>query len=171
MIVTVVQTEEEKSRLHCYYETKKHPYLKIAPNKVELLNEYPRVVQIYDILGPHTIEAVIKKAAPSLTRSLVVNVKDPKVEPCLLIIALLITLVCDSQLSDVSDVRTSMQTWIYDGDHRHAEFLDRISRQIEYITGLNVRNLRGGRAAEAYQIASYRTSHHYDEHLDAVRCT
>lgn len=69
----------------------------------------------------------------------------------------------------LSDVRTSAQTSFYDDDdHEHVGFLDRISRKIEYITGLNVRSLRSGKAAQAYQIASYRTSHHYDVHLDAV---
>lgn len=78
-IVIILQTEKEKSRLHCYYETKSHPYLAICPNKIELLNEFPAVIQIYDILGPRAIEAVIKKSTPSLTRSSVINRNDPKV--------------------------------------------------------------------------------------------
>ncbi len=67
-----------------------------------------------------------------------------------------------------------MQTWIHDDvdDPNLAGVMDGISRQIEYFTGLNVRNynpkynVKG--VSEAYQIVSYRTSHHYDEHLDAV---
>src|SRR5262249_54548627 len=56
------------------------------------------------------------------------------------------------------------------------DFLLDVSRQVEYATGLNVLLLTpgnkgwrdGGDASEAYQVASYRTSHHYDEHLDAL---
>ncbi|XP_021951276.1 prolyl 4-hydroxylase subunit alpha-2 [Folsomia candida] len=145
-----LQSESDKARLFCWYETRKNAYLRIAPFKVELLSDAPYIIQIYDILGPTRIETLIKLATPTLTRSRVVNTKDPK-------------------LNDLSDVRTSQQTWIYDDDAVHAAFLDGLSRQIEYITGLNVRSTApGSRTSEAYQVASYRTSHHYDEHLDAL---
>lgn len=101
------------------------------------------------MLGPKKIEQLITKASPSLTRSLVVNLQDPTA-------------------NDLSDVRTSVQTWLYD-QNQEPGFFDSLTNQIEYATGLNVRNKdKNEKTSEAWQIASYRTSHHYDEHVDAV---
>jgi len=35
--------------LNCYYEHKKHPYFKINPLKIELLNKKPKVIQVHDL--------------------------------------------------------------------------------------------------------------------------
>jgi hypothetical protein len=87
---------------------------------------------------------MLKKATPFMRRSMVINVDDPN-------------------QNDESDVRTSAQTWLREGVWD--PIMDKVFKEIEFASGLRVRK-RG--SSELLQIASYGTSHHYDEHIDAV---
>ncbi|CAL8139599.1 unnamed protein product [Orchesella dallaii] len=142
-----LQTEAEKSRLHCWLEKSKHPYFYIRPMQLELLNEDPYLVQIYNVIGDKLIEEIRNKSISLLKRSSVVNFDDPTA-------------------STVSQVRTSSQTWIQSHECKNQGKYRNLLNLVEKITGLHV--IKDG-SSEQLQVACYGTSHHYDEHLDAIQ--
>lgn len=139
-----MQTEKERSQLKCWVERSKDPYFYINPMKIELLSADPYLIQIYDVVGDRLITHVQKIAITKLQRSQVVNYNDPNAD-------------------DVSLVRTSSQTWI--PQWHPGMGLENLTKLIEKMTGLTTKT-HG--ASEDFQVACYGTSHHYDEHLDAV---
>ncbi|ODM96536.1 Prolyl 4-hydroxylase subunit alpha-2 [Orchesella cincta] len=142
-----LQTEKERSRLYCWQEKTKHPYFYINPLNVELLNDDPYLIQVYNVIGNNLVEEVRNVTIRNLARSQVINYDDPDV-------------------NDVSKTRTSSQTWLDAYSLRNPEKLRSVMQLIEKITGLYT--IKPG-SSEELQVACYGTSHHYDEHLDAIQ--
>ncbi|CAL8109415.1 unnamed protein product [Orchesella dallaii] len=142
-----LQTAKEKSRLYCWQERSKHPYFYISPMKMELLNEDPYLVQVYNVIGNSLIEEVRNVSISKLERSEVINYDLP-------------------DANDVSQVRTSSQTWVDPHELIQPQKIINVMQLVEKITGLHTLKPQ---SSEDLQVACYGTSHHYDEHLDAIQ--
>lgn len=114
--------------------------------KMELLNEDPYLVQIYDVIGDKQIEMVKASTISRLERSEVINYDDP-------------------EANDVSLVRTSSQTWIPKWDISLLG-LENLEKLIEKITGLEIRKFG---SSEDMQIGYYSVGGHYEEHLGRLK--
>ena len=140
-IIFVLQKEEQKAKLFCYYETKVHPAWTINPLKVEIVSMEPLLVlQYYDLIGDKMIRKLKGEVSGQLARSVVYEGNS------------LVT----------STIRTSLNSWI--DDNARDEY-GNIPRTIELITGLRVKSHS---ASEKLQVASYAAGSHYRVHLDAV---
>jgi prolyl 4-hydroxylase len=132
------QSEEQKSKLFCWCETKSHPYWNINPLKAEWLSYDPlEIVQYHDLIGSRMIDQIKTDATLRMVRSEVVD-KSP-----------------------VSEKRTSLNAWIEDNN---IDAFKSIGRTVELITGLRVSN---DSASEFLQVATYSSGSHYETHLDA----
>lgn len=58
-----------KSKLICWLDSVINPYFTISPLKMELLNEEPLLIQIYDVISDNWINELRKTAMPSLQRA------------------------------------------------------------------------------------------------------
>ncbi|CAL8128806.1 unnamed protein product [Orchesella dallaii] len=142
-----LQSNVEKSWLFCWNEQLKHPYFAINPMKMELLNENPPIVQVYDVMGPKLMEEVQNFSINRLERSYMINHDNPG------------TFI-------VNHDRTSSQTWIHDrflDTEFHRKLLN-YRKLVEKIMDLEVVKTE---SSESLQVACYGTSHHYGPHLDA----
>lgn len=53
----IFQTEEEKSKLYCYYKNDR-PFLKLAPLKVEIVHWKPKMLLFRQIISDNEIETI-----------------------------------------------------------------------------------------------------------------
>ncbi len=60
----LAQTPAMQTKLKCFIERKRHPYLYINPVKTEHLSESPPIYQFYDIIGNNTIETLKRLHSP-----------------------------------------------------------------------------------------------------------
>ena len=135
----ILQSEEDKAQLFCYYETQQSLAFVINPVKVELLALQPiPVFQYHDLIGPKMIDNIKNEASGALKQAHIEGNKNNNV------------------------VRSSLHTWIdEDGRPDYKSFV----RNIEHITGLRVESRS---AAEMLQVAAYSAGSHYSVHFDAV---
>lgn len=63
----------------------------------------------------------------------------------------------------VDSTRTSSQTWLYE-DRPSGEFLLPLTYKMELMSGLRIAPKS---SSDAYQVASYGPSHHYEAHIDS----
>lgn len=141
------QSEAEKAKLFCWYETKAHPTWLVGPLKMELLATEPDVIQVYDVIGDRKINRIKEAAQPSMHLSRVVDSTSKA-----------------PGATTYSTVRTSVGTWLEE-KYDSKGILPPIPYHIEQITGLKVASEN---SSEMLQVASYTFSGHYEVHLDAL---
>lgn len=126
---------------------------------MELLQEEPLLLQIYDVISDSWILDLIKTAKPSLRRPPTVgNIGTKKKftsNPVLNFLSF------PNKVAGATP-RTAAYAWLRDEHIPNTP----ISRRIELITDLNV---RGMSASDALQIASYSFGGHVSTHFDSVR--
>ena len=59
-------------RLTCRYLTENHPFLRLAPIKMEMMYLNPDVVVYYDVISDGEIEMVKKMARPRVSKEVAV---------------------------------------------------------------------------------------------------
>nr|XP_036673350.1 prolyl 4-hydroxylase subunit alpha-2-like isoform X2 [Drosophila suzukii] len=64
---------EDSNDLSCHYDFTTHPFLRLAPFKVEVLNEDPFVAKYYDVIYDNEISELKNITIPVMTRSSTVN--------------------------------------------------------------------------------------------------
>jgi hypothetical protein len=116
----------------------------LSPLQVEVLSESPSLIQIYNVLTEAEIAEILRETEPELKKSKVFDSSS-------------------TEGRKVSRDRTSLNTWLR--EENVPDLYHKISRKIEFITGLEVVSRR---SAEILQIASYSFGGHYSVHLDAV---
>ncbi|XP_037036079.1 prolyl 4-hydroxylase subunit alpha-2-like isoform X1 [Bradysia coprophila] len=128
-----LQDAKVKSKLKCWLDTQRNPYFTINPLKMELLQEEPPLLQIYDVITDKWIADLKKTATPSLRR-------PPPV-------------------AAGATPRSAAYAWLRDEHIPNTP----LSRRIELITGLNVQGMAASVALQiaSYSFGGH-VSTHYD---------
>lgn len=127
-------------RLTCRYLTENHPFLRIAPIKMEMMYLNPDIVIFHDVISDGEIETVKKMARPRFKRAVVHDPKTGELVP--------------------AHYRISKSSWLKDNE---AETIARISRRVSHMTGLSMDS------AEELQVVNYGIGGHYEPHYDFAR--
>ncbi|CAB3248038.1 unnamed protein product [Arctia plantaginis] len=125
------------SRLTCRYVTETHPFLKIAPIKMEMKYLDPEVVLYHELLNDREIELIKRFAMPRLELAKVTKSNND--------------LVHDSRVSKIA--------WFVDSQ---LEVLQRISDRISHFTGLSMKINQ----SRNMQICNYGIGGHFLPHVD-----
>lgn len=131
---------EISSKLICRYLTENHPFLKIAPIKMEMMYLNPDIVLFYDVLSDNEIETIKEMARPRFKRAVVHDPKTGELIP--------------------AHYRISKSSWLRDTE---SDVVARISRRVTDMTGLDMDS------AEELQVVNYGIGGHYEPHYDFAR--
>lgn len=131
---------EISSRLTCHYMTENHPFLKIAPIKVEMMYLNPDIYVFYDVLSDDEIDTIKEMARPRFKRAVVHDPKTGELVP--------------------ANYRISKSAWLRDAE---SDVIARVSRRVTDMTGLSMDS------AEELQVVNYGIGGHYEPHFDFAR--
>ncbi|KAH9642930.1 hypothetical protein HF086_011287, partial [Spodoptera exigua] len=131
---------EISKKLTCRYLTENHPFLRLAPIKMEYMYLNPDIVIFHDVISDGEIEIVKRMARPRFKRAVVHDPKTGELVP--------------------AHYRISKSAWLRDGE---AETIARISRRVSHMTGLSMDS------AEELQVVNYGIGGHYEPHYDFAR--
>lgn len=112
---------------------------------MELLHNEPRVLQIYDVISSNLSEEIIAAAEKTSIGRSKVHGKGSDTHGA------------------VSASRTSASTWIQ--NDKVLKRVEKIYPRLQNVLGLNL--LSPG-ALEEFQVSSYKTTGHYNPHLDNI---
>ncbi|XP_045534587.1 prolyl 4-hydroxylase subunit alpha-1-like [Papilio machaon] len=123
-------------KLTCSFLTKNHPFLKLAPIKMEQIYIAPDVFLYHEVMSDEEIEHIKDMARPRFKRATV-----------------------RSKTGGVmtSDYRISKSAWLKDEE---SDVVSRVSRRVADFTGLTMDT------AEELQVVNYGIGGHYDAHYD-----
>ncbi|XP_026732726.1 prolyl 4-hydroxylase subunit alpha-1-like [Trichoplusia ni] len=127
-------------RLTCRYLTENHPFLRLAPIKMEMMYLSPDVVVFHDVLSDGEIEQIKRMAQPRFKRAVVHDPKTGELVP--------------------AHYRISKSSWLRDSE---SETIARITRRVSHMTGLSMDS------AEELQVVNYGIGGHYEPHYDFAR--
>lgn len=131
---------EISKKLTCRYLTENHPFLRLAPIKMEMMYLNPDIVIFHDVISDGEIETVKRMARPRFKRAVVHDPKTGELVP--------------------AHYRISKSAWLRDGE---AETIARITRRVSHMTGLSMDS------AEELQVVNYGIGGHYEPHYDFAR--
>lgn len=134
-----------KQNTSCYYLNHKwDPYFAISPVKVELLSNYPRILQFHELVGSAGMSLIRSSVAWGPERAQVIE--DGK--------------------GLVNQHRTSMHSWVFDTEEfQPQQWQVKMNTLIEKVLKLNI--IKEG--SSNMQVAAYGSlGGHYDCHHDAV---
>ncbi|KAL1505429.1 hypothetical protein ABEB36_004999 [Hypothenemus hampei] len=131
---------EVQAKLKCYYLTKNHPFLKIAPFKVEEAHLDPDLFIYHNVIADSEIETVKRLAQPRFQRATVQNSETGALE--------------------TAQYRISKSAWLKEIEHKHVAD---IAQRVADMTGLSMET------AEELQVVNYGIGGHYDPHFDFAR--
>ncbi|XP_068632631.1 prolyl 4-hydroxylase subunit alpha-2-like [Battus philenor] len=126
-------------RLRCSYLTKNHPFLLLAPIKVEQIYIEPDVFLYHQVISDEEIEQIKSMAKPRFKRATVREVNGE---------------------SSFSDYRISKSAWLLDEE---SPAVARVTQRTADFTGLSMDT------AEELQVVNYGIGGHYDPHYDFTR--
>ena len=127
------QSPAEERDFRCSYKSDTHPFLILAPLKVEVMNEDPLLLVYHDVISDSEIET-LKKLTTQLKRAAVMSPNG----------------------SIVSTTRTSQIMFINASKH---PLLTAIDRRVEYMTNLNMKYSENHQFAN-YGIGGHYGEHH-----------
>ncbi|XP_048590324.1 prolyl 4-hydroxylase subunit alpha-1 isoform X4 [Nematostella vectensis] len=122
---------------HCWYDNRGDARLLLKPNKVEQVNDDPRVVIFRGLVTDRETARIKQIASPMLNRATVYNI--------------------DTGVLEYADYRVSKSAWLE--DHLD-ETIATVNKRIAMVTGLDVQT------AEKLQIANYGMGGQYEQHTD-----
>ncbi|CAG9578884.1 unnamed protein product [Danaus chrysippus] len=126
--------------LTCRYMTENHPFLKLAPVKMEYLYRNPDIIVFNDVLSEYEIDYIKRLAQPRFRRATVHDPATGELVP--------------------AHYRISKSAWLKDEE---SAIVARVSRRVAHITGLSMTT------AEELQVVNYGIGGHYDPHFDFAR--
>ncbi|XP_067627169.1 prolyl 4-hydroxylase subunit alpha-1 [Eurosta solidaginis] len=136
----IAQSPAEERELRCGYLTETHPFLQIAPIKVEELNHDPLLVIYYDVLSDAEIEIMHELNNNRIERASVMGLNQ----------------------SIISPVRTSQFSFMPKTTHRVLETID---MRVEDMTNLNM-TFAEDHQFQNYGIGGHYAQHHDYFHPD-----
>ncbi|CAG9530036.1 unnamed protein product [Cercopithifilaria johnstoni] len=128
-----------QSRFYCYYKMD-HPYLRLAPFKVEIVHQNPLAVLFHDIISDEESQIIETLAIPKLHRATIHNAATENLE--------------------TASYRISKSSWLKSSEH---EVVERIDKRLGLATNLYVES------AEELQVQNYGIGGHYEPHLDCSK--
>ncbi|XP_014363385.2 prolyl 4-hydroxylase subunit alpha-1-like [Papilio machaon] len=131
---------EMSRRLKCSYLTENHPFLKLAPIKMEQMYIDPDIVVFHQVLSDDEIEHIKDMAKPRFKRAVVHDPKTGELVP--------------------AHYRISKSAWLKDEE---SDVVSRVSRRVADFTGLTMDT------AEELQVVNYGIGGHYEPHFDFAR--
>ncbi|KPI92759.1 Prolyl 4-hydroxylase subunit alpha-2 [Papilio xuthus] len=131
---------EISRRLKCSYLTENHPFLKLAPIKMEQMYIGPDIVVFHQVLSDDEIEHIKDMAKPRFKRAVVHDPKTGELVP--------------------AHYRISKSSWLKDEE---SDVVARVSRRVADFTGLTMDT------AEELQVVNYGIGGHYEPHFDFAR--
>lgn len=126
-------------QLYCFWNTKSHPFLRLAPIKTELLSLHPYVVLLHDVVSEAERDLIRGDNKQHLLPSSTVD----------------ITL----NTSDVAKYRTSKSVWLEEASY---EATDRLSVLLQDATGLDMEH------SELFQVMNYGVGGLFESHIDSL---
>ncbi|XP_030020588.1 prolyl 4-hydroxylase subunit alpha-2 isoform X2 [Manduca sexta] len=136
----MVIPQEIAKRLKCWYLTENHPFLKLAPIKVEQSYITPDVFIFHEVLSDSEIEHIKAMAKPRFKRAVVHDPRTGELVP--------------------AHYRIGKSAWLRDDE---ADVIARVSRRVSDMTGLSMD------FAEELQVVNYGIGGHYEPHYDFAR--
>nr|XP_032515157.1 prolyl 4-hydroxylase subunit alpha-1 [Danaus plexippus plexippus] len=127
-------------RLTCRYMTENHPFLRLAPVRMEYLYRNPDIIVFNDVLSDYEIDYIKRIAQPRFRRATVHDPATGELVP--------------------AHYRISKSAWLKDEE---SAVVARVSRRVADITGLSMTT------AEELQVVNYGIGGHYDPHFDFAR--
>ncbi|CAK1600873.1 unnamed protein product [Parnassius mnemosyne] len=131
---------EISKKLKCSYLTENHPFLKLAPIKMEQMYIAPDVFLFHQVMSDEEIEEIKTMAKPRFRRAVV---HDPATGELV-----------------AAHYRISKSAWLRDDE---AAVVARVSRRVHHFTGLSMLS------AEELQVVNYGIGGHYEPHFDFAR--
>ncbi|XP_068632376.1 prolyl 4-hydroxylase subunit alpha-1-like [Battus philenor] len=131
---------EISKRLKCSYLTENHPFLKLAPFKMEQVYIAPDVYVFHEVMSDDEIEHIKNLAKPRFKRAVVHDPKTGQLVP--------------------ANYRISKSGWLRDEE---SPVVARISRRAADFSGLSMDS------AEELQVVNYGIGGHYEPHFDFAR--
>ncbi|XP_045495201.1 prolyl 4-hydroxylase subunit alpha-1 isoform X1 [Colias croceus] len=132
--------QEIAKTLTCRYLTENHPFLKIAPVKMEYMYRNPDIIMFYEVLSDNEIEYIKNLARPRFKRATVHDPKTGELVP--------------------AHYRISKSAWLKDEE---SSLVARVSQRTSMLAGLSVAT------AEELQVVNYGIGGHYEPHYDFAR--
>ncbi|OZC06329.1 prolyl 4-Hydroxylase alpha-subunit, region [Onchocerca flexuosa] len=127
-----------KTHWYCYYKID-HPYLRLAPFKVEIVRQNPLIVLIYDIMSDEETRIIQMLAVPK---------------------ALILCLTLDNEFILFSwDNEFILSTFLKSMKH---EIIERIDRRLELATNLGIKT------AENLKVHNYGIGGYFGPHFDTT---
>ncbi|XP_039751146.1 prolyl 4-hydroxylase subunit alpha-1 isoform X1 [Pararge aegeria] len=133
-------SKEISKKLFCRYLTENHPFLKLAPVKMEYMYLNPDIMVFHEVLSDLEIEHIKEMAKPRFRRATVHDPKTGELVP--------------------ANYRISKSGWLKDEE---SPMIARVSRRVADFTGLNMMS------AEELQVVNYGIGGHYEPHFDFAR--
>ncbi|XP_072939292.1 prolyl 4-hydroxylase subunit alpha-1-like isoform X2 [Epargyreus clarus] len=127
-------------RLKCRYLTENHPFLKIAPIKMEQMYIKPDIIIFHEVIYDDEIEHIKELSKPRFRRA---TVHDP---------------TTGNRVP--AQYRISKSAWLLDEE---SPIVARVSRRVRDFTGLSLES------AEELQVVNYGIGGHYEPHYDFGR--
>ncbi|CAH0750265.1 unnamed protein product [Diatraea saccharalis] len=131
---------EIAKKLHCRYLTENHPFLKLAPFKMEYAYLKPDIVIFHDVMSDDEIKFIQDAARPRFKRAVVHDPRTGNLVP--------------------APYRISKSAWLRDEE---SPVVARVSQRVADITGLSMDT------AEELQVVNYGIGGHYEPHYDFAR--
>ncbi|XP_046962797.1 prolyl 4-hydroxylase subunit alpha-1 isoform X6 [Vanessa cardui] len=131
---------EISKRLTCRYLTENHPFLRLAPIKMEYVYLNPDIVVFHEVLNEDEIFEIMMMARPRFRRATVHDPKTGELVP--------------------AHYRISKSAWLKDEE---SPVVENLSRRIADFTGLSMAS------AEELQVVNYGIGGHYEPHFDFAR--
>lgn len=136
-----VKTNEELSRLYCYYKETEIPIYRV---KVEMANLQPKVFLFHDVISEYEMNFMKNASTPKLERSVVLH---------------------ETNAQGPAESRISRTAWLLDTDY---PLLQKISKRVKLITGLETEYKSRFSNAEQYQVLNYGIGGMYRPHIDPL---
>lgn len=131
---------EISNKLKCRYLTENHPFLKLAPIKMEYMYMKPDIIVFHEVISDYEIEYIKKLAKPRFKRATVHDPKTGELVP--------------------AHYRISKSAWLKDEE---SSVVARVSARVAHFTGLSMAT------AEELQVVNYGIGGHYEPHFDFAR--
>ncbi|XP_040071202.1 prolyl 4-hydroxylase subunit alpha-1-like [Ixodes scapularis] len=133
-----LRTLKMDSQLRCRYYKGQDGFFKLQPIKLEEFNLKPYIVVLHDVIQDRDLEELIAFAKPRLMISKTY-----------------------SDDMELSPIRTSSNTWLFE---QNATIASRLNRYLRALLGMGTSD--SNFEAEPYQLANYGTGGHYLPHHD-----
>ncbi|XP_045447269.1 prolyl 4-hydroxylase subunit alpha-1 [Melitaea cinxia] len=131
---------EVAKRLKCRYLTENHPFLKLAPIKMEYVYVDPDIIVFHEVMTEDETYEIMMLAKPRFRRA---TVHDPRTGALV-----------------PAHYRISKSAWLRDEE---APAVAAVSRRVAAFTGLSLAT------AEELQVVNYGLGGHYEPHFDFAR--